>query len=86
MAQPQFGADARDAVVGWQVDAVVRTVTRSAGRTTAVVETEQGDALRVTQTGPPPPQGSAAIVGLRPERFHWFDPATGLAILHPAAA
>jgi ABC-type sugar transport system ATPase subunit len=78
--------DASEVVVPWQVDAVVRTVTRSAGRTTIVVETQQGDAIRVTQTGPPPPLGSAAIVGLRPERFHWFDPATGLAILHPAAA
>ena len=77
--------DARDAVVPWQVDGIVRTASSTAGRTTAVVEIEQGAALRVSQAGPPPPTGSAAIVGLRPDRFHWFDPATGLAILHPAA-
>ncbi|MFN3215720.1 MAG: ABC transporter ATP-binding protein [Acidimicrobiales bacterium] len=78
--------DARGEVVPWQVDAVVRTAASSAGRTTTIVETEQGEALRVSRTGPPPRPGSATVIGLRPERFHWFDPATGLAILHPTAA
>lgn len=77
--------DPGDAVIGWRIDVVVRRATRSAGRTTAIVGTEQGQVLRVIQDGPAPPKGSAAVLGLRPERLHWFDPATGLAILHPSA-
>ncbi len=78
--------DARGTVAPWQVDAVVRTVEGTGDRTTAVVDTEHGASLRISRVGPPPRPGSATVVSLRPERFHWFDPSTGLAILHPSAA
>jgi multiple sugar transport system ATP-binding protein len=78
--------DAGNDVIPWPVDAVVRTAANMGGRTTAVVTIEQGETLRVSRMGPLPRPGSPTVIGLRPERFHWFDPATGLAILHPMAA
>jgi multiple sugar transport system ATP-binding protein len=77
-----------DVVAGEAADVGIEVRVRATeplGRMT-LVEGVTRDGVRIdcTVPGAPPPLGLTLDLGLRPDRIHLFDPATELAVLHPA--
>jgi multiple sugar transport system ATP-binding protein len=77
-----------DVVAGDPADTGIEVRVRATeplGRMTLVDGvTPHGVRIDCTVPGAPPPIGLTLDLGLRPERLHLFDPATGFAVLHPA--
>jgi multiple sugar transport system ATP-binding protein len=89
--------DARTILVGFRPEDVVAgeaadlgieiqvRATEPLGRMTLVDGvTRDGVRIDCTVRGAPPPLGLTLDLGVPPERVHLFDPATELAVLHPA--
>ncbi len=66
------------------IEVRVRTTEPVGRETYAETVTPDGVTINCTIPGHAPPVGTTLDVGVRPERLHLFDPATELAVLHPA--